>query len=38
MAGDGVKIGVNESKEANRTETGLRKLAAAIKDEAARGR
>ena len=30
VAGDGVKIGANASKEANRTEAGLRKLAAAI--------
>ena len=30
VAADGVKIGANASKEANRTEAGLRKLAAAI--------
>jgi transposase len=30
VAGDGVKIGANASKEANRTEAGLRKLAASI--------
>ena len=30
VAGNGVKIGANASKEANRTEAGLRKLAAAI--------
>jgi len=30
VAGDGVKIGADASKEANRTEAGLRKLAAAI--------
>jgi transposase len=30
VAGDGVKIGANASKEANRTEAGLEKLAAAI--------
>lgn len=30
IAADGVKIGANASKEANRTEAGLRKLAAAI--------
>ena len=30
VAGDGVKIGASASKEANRTEAGLRKLAAAI--------
>jgi transposase len=30
VAGDGVKIGANASKEANRTEAGLRKLAAMI--------
>ena len=30
VAGDGVKIGANASKEANRTEAGLRKLAAQI--------
>ena len=35
VAGDGVKIGANASKEANRTEAGLRKLAAAIMAEAA---
>jgi transposase len=35
VAVDGVKIGANASKEANRTETGLRKLAAAIMAEAA---
>ena len=35
VAGDGVKIGANASKEANRTEGGLRKLAAAIVAEAA---
>lgn len=37
VAGDGVKIGANASKEANRTEAGLRKLAAAIVAEAAAG-
>ena len=37
VAGDGVKIGANASKEANRTEAGLRKLAAAILAEAAAG-
>ena len=36
VAGDGVKIGANASKEANRTEAGLRKLAAAIVAGAAR--
>jgi transposase len=35
VAGDGVKIGANASKEANRTEAGLRKLAAAIVARAA---
>jgi len=35
VAVDGVKIGANASKEANRTEAGLRKLAAAIVAEAA---
>ena len=35
VAVDGVKIGANASKEANRTEAGLRKLAAAIMAEAA---
>lgn len=35
VAGDGVKIGANASKEANRTEAGLRKLAAKIVAEAA---
>jgi transposase len=35
VAGDGVKIGANASKEANRTEAGLRKLAAQIVAEAA---
>jgi hypothetical protein len=35
VAADGVKIGANASKEANRTEAGLRKLAAAIVAEAA---
>ena len=34
VAGDGVKIGANASKEANRTEAGLRKLAATIMAEA----
>ena len=37
VAGDGVKIGANASKEANRTEAGLRKLAAAILAGAAAG-
>ena len=37
VAGDGVKIGANASKEANRTEAGLRKLAAKILAEAAAG-
>ena len=37
VAGDGVKIGANASKEANRTEAGLRKLAARILAEAAAG-
>ena len=37
VAGDGVKIGANASKEANRTEAALRKLAAAIVAEAAAG-
>lgn len=37
VAGDGVKIGANASKEANRTEGGLRKLAAAIMAGAAAG-
>ena len=37
VAGDGVKIGANASKEANRTEAGLRKLAAAIMAGAAAG-
>lgn len=36
VAGDGVKIGANASKEANRTEAGLRKLAAQIVAEAGR--
>jgi len=36
VAGDGVKIGANASKEANRTEAGLRKLAARIAAEAGR--
>jgi transposase len=35
VAADGVKIGANASKEANRTEAGLRKLAARIVAEAA---
>ena len=35
IAGDGVKIGANASKEANRTEAGLRKLAATIMAQAA---
>jgi transposase len=35
VAADGVKIGANASKEANRTEAGLRKLAAKIMAEAA---
>ena len=35
VAVDGVKIGANASKEANRTEAGLRKLAAAVMAEAA---
>jgi len=34
VAGDGVKIGANASKEANRTEAGLEKLAAKILAEA----
>ncbi len=34
VAGDGVKIGANASKEANRTEAGLAKLAAQILAEA----
>jgi transposase len=37
VAGDGVKIGANASKEANRTEAGLRKLAAGILAGAAAG-
>ena len=37
VAGDGVKIGANASKEANRTEAGLRKLAAKILAEAEAG-
>jgi transposase len=37
VAGDGVKIGANASKEANRTEAGLRKLAAKILAGAAAG-
>jgi transposase len=36
VAADGVKIGANASKEANRTEAGLRKLAAVIVAGAAR--
>jgi transposase len=36
VAADGVKIGANASKEANRTEAGLRKLAARIMSGAAR--
>jgi hypothetical protein len=36
VAADGVKIGANASKEANRTEAGLRKLATQIMSEAAR--
>jgi transposase len=36
IAGDGVKIGANASKEANRTEAGLRKLAVTIMAQAAR--
>ena len=36
VAADGVKIGANASKEANRTEAGLRKLAATIVAEAGR--
>ena len=35
VAGDGVKIGANASKEANRTEAGLAKLAAGIVADAA---
>jgi transposase len=35
VAADGVKVGANASKEANRTEAGLRKLAAKIMAEAA---
>jgi Transposase DDE domain len=35
VAADGVKVGANASKEANRTEAGLRKLAAQILAEAA---
>jgi transposase len=35
VAGDGVKIGASASKEANRTEAGLRRLAAQIVAEAA---
>src|SRR5437773_1797606 len=34
VAGDGVKIGANASKEANRTEAGLERLAAKILAEA----
>ena len=37
VAGNGVKIGANASKEANRTEAGLRKLAAGILAGAAAG-
>ena len=38
VAADGVKIGANASKEANRTEAGLRKLAATIVAGAGPGR